>query len=305
MKKKIFYLTACLALLLWGCSKDNHKDEPDIPERIAVTGITLSNSSMTLIEGDSQTLHATVKPSNATDKSVTWASSNSGVATVSATGTVTAVKEGTAEITATAGGKSAKCIVTVKKEVVAVTSVTISQTSLALTEGETATLTATVAPDNATDKSVTWASSNSGVAAVSATGTVTAVKEGTAEITATVGGKSAKCIVTVKKEVVAVTSVTISQTSLALTEGETATLTATIAPDNATDKSVTWASSNSGVAAVSATGTVTAVKAGTTEITAKAGEKTATCTVTVKAQSGVGADIENWGEGEEFNGSVN
>ncbi len=388
MKTKIFSLIACSALFIWGCSEGSHTEEPVIPKPIAVTGITLSNSSITLIEGDSQTLQATVAPSDATDKRVTWSSSNSSVATVSESGTVTAVKEGTAEVTATAGGKSAKCTVTVKKKEVAVTEVTLSQTSLALTEGETATLTATVAPDNATnkkvtwttsndavatvsegtvtavkagtaeitaaaggktakctvtvkqgvvavtsvtlsqttlaleegktatltatvapdnatDKSVTWTSSNSGVATVSATGKVTAVKEGTAEITATAGGKSAKCTVTVKKKVIAVTSVTLSQTSLALTEGETATLTATVTPENATDKSVTWSSSNSDVATVSESGTVTALKAGTAEITANAGEKTATCTVTVKAQSGVGADIENWGEGDEINGSVN
>ncbi len=116
MKKKIFSLIACAAFLLWGCSEDTHTEEPVIPAPIAVTGVTLSSSSITLIEGDSQTLQATVKPSNATDKSVTWSSSNNDVATVSESGTVTAVKAGTAEITAKAGEKTATCTVTVKAQ---------------------------------------------------------------------------------------------------------------------------------------------------------------------------------------------
>jgi uncharacterized protein YjdB len=249
---------------------------------VAVESVTLDKSSLELNEGETATLTATVKPDNASDKTVTWSSSKTSVATVDANGKVTAVAEGTATITAKAGDKTATCSVTVKKNTVAVESVTLDKSSLELTEGETATLTATVKPDNATNKTVTWTSSSSSIATVDQNGKITAVSEGTATITAKAGDKTASCTVTVKKKVVAVESVTLDKSSLELTEGETATLTASVKPDNATNKTVTWSSSNQSVATVDQNGTVTAVAEGNTTITAKAGDKTATCTVTVK-----------------------
>ena len=249
---------------------------------VAVESVTLDKSSLELNEGETVTLTATVKPDNASDRTVTWSSSKTSVATVDANGKVTAVAEGTATITAKAGNKSATCSVTVTKNVVAVESVTLDKSSLELTEGETATLTATVKPDNATNKTVTWSSSNASIATVDQNGKVTAVAEGTATITAKAGEKTATCTVAVKKNVVAVESITLDKSSLELTEGETATLVATVKPDNATNKTVTWSSSNASVASVDANGTVTAVAEGTATITAKAGDKTATCTVTVK-----------------------
>jgi uncharacterized protein YjdB len=248
---------------------------------VAVSSITLDKSSLELTEGETATLVATVKPDNATDKTVTWTSDKASVATVDANGKVTAVAEGTATITAKAGDKTATCSVTVKKNTVAVESVTLDKSSLELTEGETATLTATVKPDNATNKTVTWSSDKTSVATVDANGKVTAVAEGTATITAKAGDKTATCSVTVKKNVIAVESVTLDITSTILNTGETLTLTATVKPDNATDKTVTWSSSNSSVATVDANGKVTAVAQGTAIVTAKAGDKTATCTVIV------------------------
>ena len=262
---------------------------------VAVESVTLDKSSLELTEGETATLTATVKPDNASDKTVTWSSSKTSVATVDASGKVTAVAEGTATITAQAGDKTASCTVTVKKKVVAVESVTLDKSSLELTEGETATLTASVKPDNATNKTVTWSSSRTSVATVDANGTVTAVAEGSATISAKAGDKTAICTVTVKKNVVAVESITLDKSSLELTEGETATIIATVKPDNATNKTVTWSSSNASVASVDANGTVTAVAEGSATITAKAGDKTATCTVTVK-KNGMNA-----GDPEGFN----
>ena len=249
---------------------------------VAVESVTLDKSSLELNEGETATLTATVKPDNASDKTVTWSSSKTSVATVDANGKVTAVAEGNATITAKAGNKSATCSVTVTKNVVAVESITLDKSSLELNEGETATLVATVKPDNATNKTVTWSSSRTSVATVDANGKVTAVAEGTATITAKAGDKTATCSVTVKKNTVAVESVTLDKSSLELTEGETATLTATVKPDNATNKTVTWSSDKTSVATVDANGKVTAVAEGTATITAKAGDKTATCSVTVK-----------------------
>ncbi len=159
---------------------------------------------------------------------------------------------------------------------VAVTGVSVSKSSLSLKTGETATLTATVSPSNATDKTVTWSSSDTKVAAVSG-GKVTAIAAGTATITAQAGGKTATCTVTVSNATVAVTGISLDCSNLSLIVGESATLAATVSPSNATDKTVTWSSSASDVVTVSDTGKVKAVGYGMAEITAKTGDKTATC----------------------------
>ena len=251
------------------------------PNGIPVDAVYLNKSSLSLTENETYQLSVAVTPDNATDKTVTWSTSNAAIATVSDNGLVTAIKEGSATITAKAGDKTATCAVTVSKKVIPVTSVTLNKASLALTEQETFQLSATVSPDNATDKTVTWSSSNTAVATVSNNGLVTAIKEGSATITAKAGDKTATCAVTVSKKVVAVTSVTLNKSSLTLTEQETFQLSASVSPDNATDKTVTWSSSNTAVATVSDNGLVTAVKEGSATITAKAGDKTATCTVTI------------------------
>ena len=170
-----------------------------------VTGVTLSETTLTLDVGESDTLTATITPSNATDQNVTWSSDNESVATVDQNGRVTAVGTGSTTITATAAdgsGKSAECSVTVKEAAnVPVESVSLDKTSLGLTEGETAQLTATVEPEDASNKNVTWESSNTNVATVN-NGEVTAVSAGTATITVTTvdGGKTDTCTVTVREE---------------------------------------------------------------------------------------------------------
>ncbi len=166
------------------------------PAVVPVTGITLDKTEATLTEGDSLTLVATVAPEDATDKTLTWTSSDDTVATV-ADGVVTALKAGTATITVKAGDATAECAITVEAAVVPVTGVTLDKTEATLTEGDNLTLVATVAPENATDKSVTWTSSDESVATVS-NGVVTAVKAGTATITAASGDETAECTVTVE-----------------------------------------------------------------------------------------------------------
>ena len=252
-----------------------------------VTSISLDMTKITLTEGEDFTLTATVNPYNATNKNVTWKSSNNEVAAIS-DGKVTALKPGTATITVTTedGGKTATCEVTVKAKVYHVTSVSLDKTSATLTEGEEITLTATVTPDNATNKEVTWRSSNNNIASV-INGKVTALKPGTATITVTTqdGGKTATCEVIVNAKVYPVTSVSLDKTSATLTEGDEITLTATVTPDNATNKKVSWTSSDNTVAAVT-DGKVTALKPGTATITVTTedGGKTATCELTLKAK---------------------
>ena len=248
--------------------------------KVAVTGVTLDTTSATVLVGNTKTLTATVSPDNAADKSVTWTSTDTSIATVDENGVVTGVATGTATITATSGGKSATCTITVTDTAVAVTEVTLDTTSATVTVGETKTLTATVSPDNATDNDVTWTSSDTSVATVDSNGVVTGVATGTVTITATAGGKTATSTITVTAPV-AVTDVTLDATSATVTVGGTKTLTATVSPDDAADKSVTWTSSDPSIATVDSNGVVTGVAIGTATITATAGGKTATSTITV------------------------
>ena len=176
-----------------------------------VTGVSLNTNSLTLEEGGTATLTATITPSNATDQNVTWSSDPSGIVTItpdtsdSKKATITATGTGTTTITVTTedGNKTATCVVTVTAATVPVTGVTLSQNQASLYYNRTPntlTLTATVAPDNATNRAVTWTSSDSTVAAVDQNGVVTALARGTAVITATAAdgrGASASCTVTV------------------------------------------------------------------------------------------------------------
>ncbi len=247
-------------------------------EAIQVESISLDKTELEITEGDNATLVATVLPENADNKNVIWSSSNAEIATVE-DGVVTAIKEGETTITAKTedGGKTAECKVTVKAKVYPVESVSLDKTTAEITEGETLTLIATIKPDNATNKNVIWSSSNEEIATVE-DGVVTAVKEGEVTITAKAGDKEASCSITV--EATPVSSIELDKTSASLKVGETITLTATIKPDNATNKKVIWSSSNAEIAKVE-DGVVTAIKEGEATITAKTedGGKTATCTI--------------------------
>jgi len=292
--------------------KKEDEDKEDKDETIKVTKVSLNKTKLTLSEGESSKLTATVKPSDATNKDVTWKSSNKNVAKVDSKGNVTAIKAGTATITVTTkdGSYKATCKVTVKAKqqeeqkpdpkpedpkpepVVSVTGVTLSKTTLSLTEGDSSKLTATVKPSDAANKEITWSSSNTSVATVDTNGNVKAIKAGTATITVTTkdGNYTATCKVTVTAKqvepdpIVSVTGVTLNKSSLNLTEGDSSKLTATVKPSDAANKEVTWKSSNTSVATVDTNGNVKAIKAGTATITVttKDGNHTATCTVTVK-----------------------
>ena len=250
--------------------------------------MAVTPSRIEIIEGESAVLSASVSPEAASDRAVAWSSSDRSVATVDKAGTVHGLRPGTATVTATAEGKSGTCAVTVKAKAVNVTDVSLDRTELTLTEGETETLTATVKPDNADNRKVTWSSDKTEIATVGGDGRVTAVKPGEAVVTVTTedGGKTATCKVTVKAKAVGVTEVTLDKTELTLTEGETGTLTATVKPDNADNRKVAWSSDKTDVATVDGAGKVTAVKPGeaVVTVTTEDGGKTATCKVTVKAK---------------------
>lgn len=280
----LFLSTVILSACGGGGDKGGQSGPYVPPASVSVSSVSISITAKEINVGETLQLSATVSPSNATDKTLSWSSSNANVASVSPTGLVTGKAEGSADIKATCGGKSATCKITVKKPTIPVSSVELDETNITLKEGDTKTLKATVKPDNATDKTVTWGSSKPDIASVDNTGKVTAIKEGIASITATCGGKSASCKVTVEKAMVYVTSITLSKTSTTLIVGDSETITATINPSNATDQNVIWSSSNTAVATVN-NGTITAIAPGTADIKAECGGKTAICKVTVNKKA--------------------
>lgn len=204
--KLLWIVTLLSALLATACDPvdpDNPVPGPDpvpVPVTpVAVESVSISSTSVELTVGDAHQLTATVSPSNATYKNVSWSSSDQSVATVSQAGLVTAVSQGSTTIKAMADGKAASCAVTVKPATVPVTGITLDKTSITLLEGKSETIVATVTPDNATDKTIVWSSSDPAIASVD-DGEVLAIAKGTATISAKAGDFTATCTVTVKKD---------------------------------------------------------------------------------------------------------
>ena len=258
---------------------------------VAVSGVALNKKVATVNVGKKVTVKATVTPANADNKTLAWTSSNTKIATVS-NGVVKGVKAGRVIITAkTTDGSniSAKCTVTVKQPV---TRISLSKKATMYT-GKKLTLKAKVNPANASNKALTWKSSNTKIAKVASNGVVTGVKAGTVKITATAkdgSRKSATCTVTVRQSV---SKITLSKTNVVLPKkGSSYKVRVTVAPKNAYNKNVAVKSAKTKVAKVSAstvksgkTVKITAVKKGKTKVvfTAKDGsKKSATCKVTVK-----------------------
>ena len=241
-------------------------------------GITLSKEKIEIAKDKSIRLTASLTPVDTSDE-LTWTSSNEEVATVE-DGVVKAVGLGEAEIVAMAGSVTKSCPVKVYQ---GVNNITLDVTSHTMTIGDFLQLTATIYPKDAEYKDVIWSSNNEDVAVVDQKGLVQAKAYGKVKITATSkdGGLEAVCNVTV--EPVAVTEVSLNAKAVTLKVGETYQLKETVLPENATDKTVTWTSSNTKAATVSG-GAVTAVGTGSAVIIVKtnSGAKTASCTVTVQ-----------------------
>lgn len=253
---------------------------------VLITSLTLNKSELALNVGDEETLTVTGSPSNATNKTLEWKSSNPEVASVSS-GKVIAASKGTAVITATAtdgSGKYVSCVVTVNN--IQILNVYLDKSSLDLSEGDTAKITATVYPSNATTSTLKWTSSNTSVATVDSKGNIVAgATKGYAIITASAtdgSGKFAECVV-LSKPKVHVTGITINYgTSLDLLANDSTYLKATILPANATVSSVTWSSSNTAVATVDAsTGLLKGLTLGEATITATADGKSVTIKINV------------------------
>lgn len=267
-----------------------------------VKKISVGSSAVSLTEGETASIQVSVTPKSASNKKVTYVSSDSEIVSVSGNGSIAAQKPGNASISVRArdgSGKKATVRVTVKeKEIkvdpqnpdVPVTGVAVTPEEKELEIGRTFSLDAKVLPENATNRSIRFESSDPAVAAVDAQGVVTAVKAGKADITATAEADSQKkdvCKVTVTEPTVPETVVPVDSIMLSASEKEIAVeetfiLQAEVKPENATNQQLEWISSNPEIAAVE-NGTVTGRKAGTAVITVKAESetKTASCEVTV------------------------
>lgn len=252
-----------------------------LAEKIEITAPSLSVQA-----GNTVNLTANVLPSNATDKSVTWSSSNTDYATVDANGVVTAKTAGigkTVTITATANDESkisGSCILSIMA--IPVSNIKINSSSAKVSAGNKIALSANVAPANATNKSVTWSSSNTNYATVDANGIVTTKAAGagkTVVITATANdGSSVSSSCTLSIVPISVKSIKLSSVNKTIQAGKKVTISANFTPSNATNKTVTWSSNNTKYATVNSKGVVTTKKAG-------AGK---TVTITAKAKDGSG-----------------
>ena len=261
----------------------------------AVTGITLSQHELTLVKGATATLTATVIPADAPNKNFSWKSDNEAIAKV-VNGVVTAVSKGETiiRVTTEEGNKTDECKVIVKEESdpVAVTGVKLAFTALTQKIGTSFTLVATIEPANATNKAVTWSSSNSTVASVTNMGVVQAKAAGTADITVTTadGGHTATCSFTVTAEDVPLTGLKISPAEKHIKVGQASTLDVKYEPVTATHKEVMWETSDAAIVTVDQDGNIKGVAVGEATITVKSKTNAsikATCKVIVESATAV------------------
>lgn len=240
--------------------------------------LSFNKPELSLSVGQSYLVDYTLRlePAEATQPQLVWESSDPSVLSVDQNGLVTALKTGKATLTLSGGEASASCAVTVT---VPAESLAFAQESYQVAMGKTLVLPLTALPEGASE-SYSWESSDTAVATVGADGTVTAVAPGTVTITVTGANATASCTVTVT---IPPERIVLSQEELSLNVGSTQPLAAVVMPENATDKQVTWESSDTAIVTVGADGTVTAVAPGSAAVTVRCGEVTASCTVTVTA----------------------
>ena len=249
---------------------------------VPITGIRFSNSKETILVGSTQKLSVIVTPSNASNQSLSYTSSNSNVATVDSEGNVKGITVGEAYITVSAAGYQAVANIKVINTI-SLNSISISK-NIQLKEQSSSTLNVTFNPSNATNKKVTWKSSNPNVATVDSSGNVKAIAPGTATITviSSDGGKVATCNVEVIALSKKLTGISLNKTELTMELDAEETLTVNFNPEYAENKNIKWSSSNTKIANVS-NGKVTPGKPGKVEIKAVSedGNYEAVCQVTV------------------------
>lgn len=279
---------------------DTHTDTLNVvvtsnvyPQNVPVNGVSLDHATLTLTEGEESTLTPIFDPANASNRNVTWASDKSEVATVDQSGKVTAVKEGTANITVTTqeGGRTATCAVTVTKKTIPLTSVTFSfgqSFQMNKSHGDTREFTASLTPANATVEEVKWESSKPEVATVEALTAGDGVVKGVVKRGTTAGETTIKVTVTAGGVTQSATfnltmsGITLGRTTVGLAVGKDVNLGSPTFYGEAVDQAVEWSSSNPAVAAVSGGKVSARGQTGSTKITATTKNGySATCTVNV------------------------
>lgn len=259
-----------------------------LEEKVPVTGITLDQENISFSDiGASVQLTATILPTDADNQKVIWKSSDTSVATVK-DGKVTCTGYGTAIITATSeeGGYIATCNVTATKKVVLPSSITLDRKEATIKVGEATTLKANVLPADADDKTIVWSSENSDIASVTNDGVVTGMKAGTTKIIVTTNANGLKdeCILTVLQPA---TGITLDRQDISFANiGENVQLTANVLPEDASNKNVSWASSDTKVAIVS-NGNVVCTGYGTAVISAITEDGGYMATCVINATSGI------------------
>lgn len=249
-----------------------------VNKKIRVSSFTVSPESKSIVVGDEFSVVTTVNPENATDKTITWKSDNTEIATVDS-GKIKGVSAGTANITATCDGIEKTISVTVTKQKVLVSGFELTPSSVTIGLGDEFEIATSITPENATDKTIIWESENEDCVSVSE-GVITGVGIGSTNINATCGGIRQTVSVVVKESVIPVTSISLSKSEVYLNKNQTVTIVASVLPENATDKTISWKSSDSNVVTVQ-DGIIFAKDYGTAIITATSGNCSAEVAVTV------------------------
>ena len=260
---------------LWSYTKDGSVngnsdacwvDNVYIGAPLAVTGIEVLEHIDIPVNGTG-TVAYSVLPENAYNKNVSFESTDAGIAAVNSNGVVTGVSAGETTITVTTedGGFTGACTINVYNQ--AVTGVTIEPSEAELTAGSSTKLTATVLPENATNKNVVYSVDDESILSVDQDGNITGLSLGTATVTVTTedGGFTASAEITVIP--VQVTGVSISPKSVSVALGHTIQLTASITPSNAANKNLSWSVSDETIISVDGQGTVTGLSGGTATVT--------------------------------------
>ncbi|MGG0656980.1 Ig-like domain-containing protein [Rummeliibacillus pycnus] len=276
-------ILAMFVIFSFGFAKETFADETVPGETVLPSSIVLNSNDISIQKGNTFTLKSTIVPSDAQNQEVTWKSNNTNIATVSETGEVKGVSAGKTSIVVTSvANPSVTSQVNVTVTPILPTKISVNKTSLHIANGQKYLVKATVAPTNAENKKVKWTTSNAKIATVSSEGLITAKANGNAVISATAVGNE-KLVTTIKVNV-STKTVKANKSSLTLVSGKSSTVKAIVSPSDATQKSVTWSTSNSKIASVSSKGTIKAKKPGTVTITAKAkSAKSAKIKVVVKA----------------------
>ena len=264
---------------------ENSKQENSKQGEIQVVSVYLNANELTLIEQESSKLIATIQPTDANDKKLIWNTTNANVATVDDNGNIMAVSPGVASITvSSSNGTTAACTVVVRGKKVEVSNINFGYSNISLDIGQSAKINAIISPDNATDSRLTWNTTNASVATVDNNGNIMAVSPGVASISvSSSNGKTATCTVVVKEKNIEVTGINLDQTQVSLAVGKTITISATVTPQNSSNKMLYWSTDDKKIATVDSNGTITAISPGSTIIRVAATNGIETiCKVTVE-----------------------